>query len=87
MTRWGIGTSERAWSHSFRKGSWVEIREILGGMAADHPDFGYLVDVVDSVIDSGADQLLAGATSMHDLMVVLRPIGAPVRDTVRARHE
>jgi hypothetical protein len=44
-----------------------------------------MVAVIDSVIDSGADELLAGSTSMHDLMVVPRPIGEHVRDMIAVR--
>jgi hypothetical protein len=43
-------------------------------MAAGYPEFRYMVDVIDSVIDSGADELLAGSTTIHDLMVVPRPV-------------
>lgn len=44
-----------------------------------------MVDVIDSVIDSGADELFAGGTSMHDVMVVPRPVSPHVRDLIAVR--
>jgi len=46
-------------------------------MADRDPAFSYLVDVVDSIATSGLADDLAGSTSMHDLMVVPRPIQNP----------
>jgi hypothetical protein len=54
-------------------------------MADTYPDFRYMIDIIDSVVDSGADELLAGSTSMHDLMVVPRPIGVYVREMIAIR--
>ena len=34
-------------------------------MAADHDEFGYLVDIVDSVIENGREGALCATTSMH----------------------
>ncbi|MEV6283106.1 hypothetical protein [Kribbella sp. NPDC051770] len=44
-----------------------------------------MVDVIDSVIDANADEVLAGSTSMHDLMVAPRPLRKPVRDLIVVR--
>ncbi len=85
MGRWGIGGTERTWERPFREQPWAEIRSFLGGMAAKHQQFQYLVDVIDSVVDSGADARLAGDTSMHDLIVVPRPVGPSVRELIAVR--
>jgi hypothetical protein len=85
MSRWGIGGGDRTWAYPFSERPWEEIRSFLGEMAASHPTFGYVVDVIDSVIDSGADELLAGDTSMHDVIVVPRPVSPHVRDLIAVR--
>jgi hypothetical protein len=85
MASWGIGGSDRTWAYPFRERPWAEIRSFLGGMAASHLEFGYMVDVIDSVIDSGADELHAGDTSMHDVMVVPRPIRPHARELIAMR--
>jgi hypothetical protein len=66
MASWGVGGSDRTWAYSFGERPWVEIRSFLGGMADSYPNFRYMIDVIDSVIDSGADDLLAGGTSMQN---------------------
>jgi hypothetical protein len=71
--------------HPFGEQPWTEIASFLGGIAADHADFRYLVDIVDSVMVSGADQLLASATSMHDLLVVPRPVPGAVHELIVVR--
>jgi hypothetical protein len=81
MASWGIGGNDRAWAYPFGERPWSEILALLGGMAANYPEFRYMVDV----IDSGADHLLAGNTSMHDLMVVPHPVRAQVRDMIVVR--
>ncbi|MEV0802044.1 hypothetical protein AB0I34_30390 [Kribbella sp. NPDC050281] len=85
MARWGIGFTDRTWGRGFGERPWVDTRSFLGGMAASDPEFRYLVDVIDSVMDSGADVLLAGGTSMHDLMVTPHPVGPHVRDLIVVR--
>jgi hypothetical protein len=85
MGWWGVGGGERAWERPFREQPWAEISSFLGGMAASYPHFQYLVDVIDSVVDSGADELLAGDTSMHDFMVVPRPVSPSVRELIAVR--
>ena len=44
-----------------------------------------MVDIVDSVIESRSADLLAGCTSMHDLIVVTVPIPEPPYDVVAVR--
>lgn len=44
-------------------------------MASDHPQFQHVADIANSVVDLGASKLLAGTTSMHDLLVASLPLG------------
>jgi hypothetical protein len=75
----------RSPGYSFREQPWTDIRAFLGGMAAKSPDFRYLTDFVDSIVESGADEFLAGDTSMHDLLVALRPAGTKVGELIAIR--
>jgi hypothetical protein len=54
-------------------------------MAATHPNLQHMSEIVSSVIDSGSTDLLAGCTSMHDLIVVATPIPDPPYDVVAVR--
>jgi hypothetical protein len=54
-------------------------------MAKLHVTLQHVVDIVDSVQASGADHLMAGCTSMHDLIVVARPVAEPSYDVVAVR--
>ncbi|MGY0501809.1 hypothetical protein ACWZHB_25265 [Nocardia sp. FBN12] len=53
---------------------WTEIARRCRAMSDRHPEFRYLTDIVDSVMESGFDQHLAVQTTMHDLVVTVRPI-------------
>jgi hypothetical protein len=65
------------WSAPFRPRPWAEIRALLNGMTGEHPQFQYVADIANSVVDLGATELLAGITSMHDLLVAPVPVGDP----------
>jgi hypothetical protein len=67
----------------FRVRDWTDIRAFLGGMAEIHPQFTHMVAIVDSVLNSTASDRLAGCTSMHDLIVVPRPVPEPPYDVIR----
>jgi hypothetical protein len=71
--------------YPFRAVPWVKICEFLGGMAANHPEFRHMAAIADSVVISGSTDLLAGTTSMHDLIVVSTPIPEPPYDVVAVR--
>ena len=73
------------WPYPFRARTWSDIGERVHAMAALHVTFRHIADVVDSVQASGADHLLAGCTSMHDLIVVTQPIPEPPYDVVAVR--
>jgi hypothetical protein len=66
--------NSRAWSGRFDEVPWAEIATRFHEMAAQHPEFRHLADIVDSVLTCGGDQHLAGLTSMHDLVVTARPV-------------
>jgi hypothetical protein len=81
-------TPTRSWQkHTdiFRPRPWKDIREFLGAMAADHDEFGYLVDIVDSVIENGREGELCATTSMHDLWVASSPVQEPPLDVIVVR--
>jgi hypothetical protein len=68
--------------HPFRADPWTDIADFLGGMTARHPHYSYMTAVIDSVITSNSTSLLAGYTSMHDLVVV--PVRSRNRPTARS---
>jgi hypothetical protein len=43
------------------------------------------VEIVDSVLSHRADQYLAVTTSMHDLIIALKPVGDPPMDVIAVR--
>ena len=65
----------------FVKRPWPEVREFLG----HHQPFRHLVDVIDSVVNSGVAERLAVTTSMHDLLVTLAPIAEPTLSIIIVR--
>src|SRR5262249_46572808 len=71
--------------YPFVERPWAEISTWFHGLAAEHASFGHMADIVDSVIAAGATQTLAACTSMHDLLVVPRPIPDPPYDVLRVR--
>lgn len=73
------------WSTDFRPRPWPEIRSFLAGIAEQHRDFQYLVDIATSVIESGLEDELAACTSMHDIVVTSRPVGEPPIEVVWIR--
>jgi hypothetical protein len=54
-------------------------------MAADHDEFGYLVEIVDSVIENGREGALCATTSMQDLCVACSPVQEPPLDVIVVR--
>jgi len=66
-----------AFPHEFVPLPWNELRQRYCDLTDAHPSMKYLLDIVESIERSGSSDALAGATSMHDLMVVDTPISAP----------
>jgi hypothetical protein len=73
------------WPYPFRAVDWRDIGAFLHDMADRHSTFRHMADIVDSVLATDAVNLLAGCTSMHDLIVVTRPVPEPPYDVVAVR--
>jgi hypothetical protein len=73
------------WPYPFRAVGWEDISAFLGDMAARHARFGHMAAIADSVIATRTTSLLAGCTSMHDLVVVSTPIPDPPYDVIIVR--
>jgi hypothetical protein len=71
--------------HPFIERPWSEFDAFLAPIAAEHPEFSYLVEIVRSVLASDAQDELAGTTSMHDILVVPRPIPDPPYEVIAVR--
>lgn len=73
------------WQPPFRPRPWAEVRAFVGAAWGEHNGGAYLVEIIDSVTDRGADEVLAVTTSMHDLLVTLRPVAEAPVDVVAVR--
>jgi hypothetical protein len=71
--------------YPFHDRPWTEIRDLLAPVVARNEAFGYLIDIIDSVLAAGADKMLAATTSMHDILVVPRPIPQPPYEMIAVR--
>ncbi|MEA2901625.1 MAG: hypothetical protein QOH36_1512 [Actinomycetota bacterium] len=69
------------WRHTFIEKDWADVRGFLAGVSA-RDGFEYLLEIIDSVVSSGADDVLAITTSMHDLVVALKPVAEPPLDVL-----
>jgi hypothetical protein len=72
-----------AWRHEFKVRSWSDLLAFYEDMASRNPEFGYLVDIVRSIEASPNGNHLAATTSMHDLVVIDRPIPEPPAEVLR----
>lgn len=68
--------NSRAFDAPFREIPWAEIASRFTELAALHPHFQHMADIVDSVIARQATTELAALTSMHDLVVAKKPLPA-----------
>lgn len=75
----------RAWPHRFDAVPWAEIAARFRTLAAEHPELRPVADIAASVRACGAEDRLAGLTSMHDLVVTARPVPAPPIEVVVVR--
>jgi hypothetical protein len=71
--------------HPFHETPWIEIRDRVTPIAAGNEAFSYLVEIIDSVLSAGADEMLAATTAMHDILVVPRPIPEPPYELIAVR--
>lgn len=70
------------WQHTIGTRSWTEARSFLGTVDWTNDGDDYLLRIIDSVIETGADHLLALSTSMHDLVTTPHPAIDPPFDAV-----
>ncbi|GAA4578636.1 hypothetical protein GCM10023176_54940 [Micromonospora coerulea] len=73
------------WSTEFRERSWPTIAARLHGALDDSAAYEPVLDIVDSIIAFEAEALLAGTTSMFDLIVTPKPVTPPPVDVVTVR--
>ncbi len=63
-----------SWTVPFPDHPWAKIDQHLSRMSDLHPEFRHMSEIVKSVLESDGASTLAGFTSMHDLLVVVRPV-------------
>jgi hypothetical protein len=73
------------WRNEFRETSWAEVREFLSEVDWTIASADYLFEIIDSVTATGADEMLAVTTSMHDIVVAPRPALEPPSDVIIVR--
>jgi hypothetical protein len=73
------------WPYPFEPRPWPDIQAQFTEFAAQHPTFSHMAAIVDSIRTVGAEAYLAGCPSMHDLIVVSKPIPDPPYDVVAVR--
>jgi hypothetical protein len=73
------------WPHAFVEKDWVDVRDRFATAFARYRDGIYLVDILDTVVANGFMSKLALTTSMHDLVIVDRPIPTPPFDVLIVR--
>ncbi|GAA0384043.1 hypothetical protein GCM10009541_28410 [Micromonospora gifhornensis] len=71
----------------FRDAPWTTIEARLAEWCARSPQMRPMLDIVRSVLASGADAHLAGLLSMTDLVVVPTPVISPPYDEVIVRYQ
>ncbi|RUL92766.1 MULTISPECIES: hypothetical protein [Micromonospora] len=76
-----------AYPGEFHEMPWPKIEAQLGEWCARSPQMRPMLDIVRSVLSSGADAQLAGLLSMTDLVVVARPAPSPPYDEVIVRYQ
>lgn len=79
------GVRTFGWPFPFVERSWDDIAEFLAGIASSHEQFTHMANVAESVLSEGAAGTLAGRTSMHDIIVVPRPVPEPPYEVVAVR--
>jgi hypothetical protein len=73
------------WPHTFKEQSWSDVADFELKTWGNHPEGRYLLDIIDSVLNSGVMDALAVTTSMHDLVVVGRPVPEPLMEVLVVR--
>lgn len=70
----------RGWRYPFTPRSWNDIAHHWDGLPET---FRFMVDLAESLRDSPVADELAGATSMHDLLVAIAPATEPPFEVLR----
>jgi len=73
------------WRYPFDYRPWENIAQGLSAMACKQEQFSHMAAIAASVIETESTHLLAGLTSMHDIIVVSTPIPDPPLDVVAVR--
>lgn len=73
------------WPYPFSSADWSDIESRYEAISREHPEFEHLLAIVRSIRRSGIEDLLAGMTSMHDLIVAAAPVPSPPIDTIAVR--
>ena len=69
--------------HQFKALPWADVRDNIGPVAAEHPECGYLIDIIDSVLESGRENELAVTTSHNSLLITPAPPAPPPIELLR----
>lgn len=70
------------WPYRFREDEWLDARQFLSEVNWRADEGHYLFAIIDSVLEHRADEMLALTTSVHDLVVALKPIDDPPLDVI-----
>ena len=73
------------WRYEFVEQSWADVREFEASVWSGKAAGQYLLAIIDSVLASGRAGDLAVITSMHDLVIVNRPVPDPPMDVLIVR--
>jgi hypothetical protein len=85
MAEYGASVRTMGWQYEFREKPWPAIATQLHSVLDNSGRYEPVLDIVDSVIAFEADTLLAGITSMTDLIVTAKPVTPPPVDVVAVR--
>jgi hypothetical protein len=73
------------WPYRFKERPWAEVSLFEREVWSNDSRGRYLLDIIDSVLVSGVADDLAVTTSMHDLLIVGRPVPDPPMDVLFIR--
>ena len=79
------GPARLGWPYRFVEQSWADVGLFERGVWGKDSRGRYLLDIIDSVLVSGVADELAVTTSMHDLVIVGRPVPDPPMDVLLVR--
>ncbi len=74
-----------AWPYTMKPRAWPALLDSYEQLALASPECEHLAAIVRSVLASGVSEQLAAITSMHDLIVALKPQGDAPHEVVVVR--